>query len=93
MGTRQFYDVCRVHAASIEGRRLLAAIGKNRGEEYDFNMMFAFPTTALREYGYSNAEASRYFKQLEQAGFVKNVERYYNRSANIWRFISDWHQE
>ena len=92
LGARQFYCVCRVHAASPEGRRLLAAIGRNRRKDYDFDMEFAFPTTALKEYGYSNAEASRYFKQLEKAGFVSNVERYYNRSANIWRFVSKWHQ-
>lgn len=90
LGARYFYILCRVQAKSTDGRACLHNHGKEFGLIYTEND-FVFPASHLKKSGIDRSNASRYFKELEAAGFIEKKEK--NKSlkkVNVYSFSSRW---
>ena len=90
LGARQFYCLCRAQASSAQSRRCLYNHGEEYGRTYP-DGCFTFPASHIEQYGVNRRNAQRYFKELEQGGFVEIVEKNnHQRLPNIYRFSGRW---
>lgn len=109
-GAKQMYTVCRVHAHTEQCRRnvykfkmqLMSDAGLDNFNEVEeaFNLpegVFVLPAKHSALYGYNKASASIFLKQLEEAGFIKNItpdtkkimrDGFYKQ--NLYAFSSEW---
>lgn len=90
IGARHFYTLCRVQAKSTHGTSCLHKHAQEYGRTYS-EYCFVFPAKHLSMYGIDRANASRYFKELENAGFIKKVEKNNNQQkVNVYEFSCEW---
>lgn len=90
IGTKHFYTLCRVQAQSTHGKSCLYKHGKEFGIKYSEND-FVFPASHLNMYGIDRSNASRYFKELEAAGFIDKKEKNkHMKKVNVYSFSSRW---
>ena len=90
LGAKQFYILCRCQACSKEGRQVLFNHGKEYGITYNEND-FVFPASHLERFGIKRQNSTKYFKELEKAGFIEKKEE--NKSlkrVNVYSFSSKW---
>lgn len=89
-GAKLFYCHCRVQAKSEHGRSCLYQHGKEFGRDYT-DADFVFPASHLEKYGYDRSNASRYFKELEKAGFlIKKEKNQHMKKVNVYAFSDHW---
>lgn len=89
-GARLFYCYCRVQAKSEHGRSCLYQHGKEFGITYT-DADFVFPAKHLEMYGYDRSNATRYFKELENAGFLTKKEKNkHMKKVNVYSFSDRW---
>lgn len=90
VGARLFYVLCRVQSKSTQGTSCLYKHGKEENitfSEYDF----VFPSSHLQQYGIDRSNANRYFKQLEETGFIEVKENnQHRRKINVYSFSDKW---
>ena len=90
IGARHFYTLCRVQARSTHGRACLYKHAEEYGLTYGEHC-FVFPASHLAMYGIDRSNACRYFKELEAAGFIKQVESNKAvRKVSVYEFSSGW---
>ena len=91
LGARNLYACCRAHAATKESRQCLFKHGKESGNKYIVGRDFVFPAAQLENYGIERANASRWFDELERAGFIERRERNKNMCrVNVYSFSARW---
>lgn len=85
------YMLCRNQATCKEGRQCLYNHSKKTGVIYPENC-FVFPARHLEQYGYADrGNATKYLKELINAGFIKIYEQNGHRfKLNIYQFSSVW---
>ena len=90
IGAKQFYTLCRVQSASVQGKTCLY----KHGEEYKITYTerdFVFPASHLKMYGIDRSNANRYFKELIEAGFIDKKESNKPiKKVNVYSFSSRW---
>lgn len=89
LAVKHFYTCCRMQL--YVGRQSLHQHGKEEGKAYDDEKYFAFPAEQQKKYGFDHSNASRYFKKLEDAGFIDIVEKNGHRhKLNVYAFSKRW---
>lgn len=92
IGAKQFYTLCRVQAKSTHGRRCLYNHGEEFNDTYSEND-FVFPAKHLELYGVHRANAFKYFRELEKAGFIDKKEKNKHMwKVNVYSFSKRWKQ-
>lgn len=90
IGAKQFYTLCRVQARTKGGTSCLY----NHGNETDTSYKdcdFVFPASHLESFGINRSNASRYFKELVQKGFIEYKERNkHKKNVNVYSFSNRW---
>lgn len=90
IGARHFYTLCRVQARSTHGKACLYKHGDEYGIQYNEHD-FVFPAKHLEMYGIDRSNASRYFKELEAAGFITKKEKNKHiKKVNVYSFSDRW---
>lgn len=90
LGARYFYLLCRCQEQSETGKRCLYQHAAQHGRKYPAGC-FVFPASALHRYGVDSGNASRYFKVLIEAGFLRMVEcNKAQRLVNVYAFSAEW---
>lgn len=90
IGAKQFYTYCRVQSQSTHGKRCLYMHGKEFNDTYSEND-FVFPASHLALYGLDRSNAFKYFKELEQAGFIDKKEKNKHiQKVNVYSFSNRW---
>lgn len=92
LGAKQFYSICRVQARSEHGRRYLTQHAKETNANYSTDRYFVFPASHLSKYGYDRRNSTKYFHELEEAGFIKTVEqnKHTRKQPNVYCFSDKW---
>lgn len=91
---------CRNQKTCKNGRACLYELAKERAKihkddtlinKYMTEPFFVFPSKQLEIYGIDRRNASRYFKELENKGFIKKIECNKGRyKVNLYKFIDAW---
>jgi hypothetical protein len=90
IAARLFYCYCRVQAKTTRCTACLYEHAKEFGKTYNQNC-FVFPASHLALYGYDRSNASRYFKELENAGFIRKLEpNKHMKRVNVYEFCDTW---
>jgi hypothetical protein len=90
IGAKQFYTLCRVQAKSTHGKSCLYKHSEEYGITYTEHD-FVFPASHLNMYGVDRSNASRYFKELEAAGFIDKKEKNKHiKKVNVYSFSNRW---
>lgn len=91
LGVRLFYVYCRVHSRTDECRQCLHEHMKEDSTQYNYDDCFVFPAKHIINYGFDRRNAHRYFKELEQKGFIKRIEKNNHRyKVNVYCFSDEW---
>ncbi len=92
LGAKHFYVLCRCQAASKEGRQVLFNHGKEYGIQYG-ESDFVFPASHLEKFGIKRQNSWKYFKELEETGFIeKREENKHLKRVNVYSFSTRWKQ-
>lgn len=90
IGAKHFYTLCRVQAKSTHGKSCLYKHSEEYGITYTEHD-FVFPASHLTMYGVDRSNASRYFKELEAAGFIDKKEKNkHMKKVNVYSFSNRW---
>lgn len=91
IGARNLYCCCIAQASSNEGRQCLFKHGEENGSNYILGRDFVFPARHLSEYNIDRSNAVKWFRELEDAGFITVLEKNKNRrKMNVYSFSSGW---
>ncbi len=89
-GAKYLYVTCRAQARSKAGKAVLFKHREEFGRQYP-ESAFCFPSSHLEKYGIGRANASRWFRELEAAGFIRILEsNRHQRHCNVYAFSADW---
>lgn len=89
--SKVLYVCCRNQAQSVKGKTCLYQHGQEYGILYDHNNDFVFPAKHLREYGIDRTNATKYFNELIDAGFLIRKEKNNHRfKVNVYSFSDGW---
>ncbi|MCR5836708.1 MAG: hypothetical protein K6G88_09385 [Lachnospiraceae bacterium] len=90
IGAKHFYTLCRVQSRSSHGKACLYKHAKEWGTNYNENY-FVFPASHLEMYGIERSNAHKYFKELQEAGFIRKVEcNKHIHKVNVYEFSDKW---
>ncbi len=90
IGAKLFYVYCRVQSKTSRGKACLYKHGNEYGIIYNEND-FVFPASHLKDYKIDRSNATRYFYELEKAGFIEKKERNNHiKKVNVYTFSSKW---
>ena len=91
IGAKYLYCCCRAQESTKEGRQCLFQHGDENGTAYIAGRDFVFPASHLEKYGINRSNSVRWFRELENAGFITVRERNKNRrKMNVYSFSSGW---
>ena len=99
LGARHFFTICRIQANTSSAKRTLynhcgrRSIYEDGGQNkiHILENYFVFPASHLNEYGYDRSNASKYFKELKEAGFIDIIESNQHRhQVNVYAFSNRW---
>lgn len=91
IGAKHFYTLCRVQSRSKTGRSCLFKHQQVYGINYNPEIYFVFPAKQMEEYGEKRQNGHRYFKELEQAGFIEIAENNSHiKKVNVYKFSDKW---
>ena len=92
IGARQLYCCCRAQESSRKGRQCLFRHGAEDGNDsYVEYRDFVFPAKHLSEYDIERSNAVKWFRELEDAGFITIREKNkHRRKVNVYSFSDKW---
>lgn len=86
--------ICAVHLSTSMNYKTLYQFGNdpdNEKEYFSGDGYFILTRSQLKQYGINTGNASGWFRELENAGFIECIERNQHRQrANVYRLSKKW---
>lgn len=95
INARLLYVICRVQAASQDGKACLFRHGEEHERHYDITRHFVFPAKHKERFGIKDRRnANRWIKELIDNGFIEIVENNQKqRKVTVYAFSDKWQQD